>query len=59
MVLPIYVALEKIDPRLIDAARDLYSNTWRAFRKVIFPLSLPGVFAGSACSCSSPPPATS
>ena len=47
MVLPIYVALEKIDPRLIDAARDLYSNTWRAFRKVIVPLSLPGVFAGS------------
>jgi spermidine/putrescine transport system permease protein len=47
MVLPIYVALEKIDPRLIDAARDLYANTWRAFRKVVFPLSLPGVFAGS------------
>jgi spermidine/putrescine transport system permease protein len=47
MVLPIYVALEKIDPRLIDAARDLYSNTWRAFRKVVVPLSLPGVFAGS------------
>ncbi len=37
MVLPIYVALEKIDPRLVDAARDLYSNTWRAFRKVIVP----------------------
>ncbi len=47
MVLPIYVALEKVDPRLVDAARDLYSNTWRAFRKVVFPLSLPGVFAGS------------
>ena len=42
-----YVALEKIDPRLIDAARDLYSSTWRAFRKIVFPLSLPGVFAGS------------
>ena len=47
MVLPIYVALEKIDPRLIDAARDLYSNTWRAFRTIVFPMSLPGVFAGS------------
>jgi spermidine/putrescine transport system permease protein len=47
MVLPIYVALEKIDPALVDAARDLYSNTWRAFRRIIFPLSLPGVFAGS------------
>ena len=47
MVLPIYVALEKIEPRLVDAARDLYSNTWRAFRKVVVPLSMPGVFAGS------------
>jgi spermidine/putrescine transport system permease protein len=47
MVLPIYVALEKIDPRLIDASRDLYTNTWGAFRRVVFPLSLPGVFAGS------------
>ena len=47
MVLPIYVALEKIDPRLVDAARDLYANTWRAFRKVVLPLSMPGVFAGS------------
>ncbi len=47
MVLPLYVALEKIDPRLIDAARDLYSNTWRAFRTIVFPMSLPGVFAGS------------
>jgi spermidine/putrescine transport system permease protein len=47
MVLPIYVAIEKIDPGLVDAARDLYSTTWRAFRKVVFPMSLPGVFAGS------------
>jgi len=39
--------LEKIDVRLVEAARDLYSSTWRAFRKVVFPLSLPGVFAGS------------
>ncbi len=47
MVLPIYVSLEKIDLRLIDAAKDLYSNGWQAFRKVVLPLSLPGVFAGS------------
>jgi spermidine/putrescine transport system permease protein len=47
MVLPIYVAIEKIDPGLVDAARDLYSTTWRAFRKIVFPMSLPGVFAGS------------
>jgi spermidine/putrescine transport system permease protein len=47
MVLPIYVSLEKIDVRLLDAARDLFSNPFRAFRKVVLPLSLPGVFAGS------------
>ena len=47
MVLPIYVSLEKIDPRLIEAARDLYANGWSAFRKVVLPLSLPGVFAGT------------
>jgi spermidine/putrescine transport system permease protein len=47
MILPIYVSLEKIDFRLTEAAADLGSTPWRAFRKVIFPLSLPGVFAGS------------
>jgi spermidine/putrescine transport system permease protein len=46
MVLPIYVALERIDPRLVEAARDLYANPATAFRKVVFPLALPGVFAG-------------
>lgn len=47
MVLPIYVSLEKIDVRLVDAARDLYSSATGAFRKVVLPLSLPGVFAGT------------
>lgn len=47
MVLPIYVSLEKIDPRLVDAAQDLYSTSISAFRKVVLPLSLPGVFAGT------------
>jgi spermidine/putrescine transport system permease protein len=47
MILPIYVSLEKIDRRLVEAAQDLYSNPIRAFGKVVFPLSLPGVFAGS------------
>jgi spermidine/putrescine transport system permease protein len=47
MVLPLYVSLEKIDPRLIEASRDLYSNGWRAFRKVLLPLSMPGLIAGS------------
>lgn len=46
-LLPIYVSLEKVQISLIDAASDLYSNFARTFRKVIFPLSLPGVFAGT------------
>ncbi len=47
MILPIYVSLEKIDIRLLDAAKDLYSTSTSAFRKVVLPLSLPGVFAGT------------
>lgn len=47
MILPIYVSLEKIDARLIDAAKDLYSTPSQAFRRVVLPLSLPGVFAGT------------
>jgi spermidine/putrescine transport system permease protein len=47
MILPIYVSLERIDVRLVDAAKDLYSNGVRAFYKVVLPLSLPGVFAGT------------
>jgi spermidine/putrescine transport system permease protein len=41
------VALEKIDPRLIEAAGDLYAGRLEAFRRVTLPLSMPGVFAGS------------
>lgn len=47
MVLPLYVSLEKIDLRLLDACGDLYASGWSAFRRVVLPLSLPGVFAGS------------
>ena len=47
MILPLYVSLEKIDPRLIEASRDLYSSNTRSFTKVILPLSMPGVLAGS------------
>ncbi len=47
MILPLYVALEKIDVRLIEAAEDLYANRSAAFRRVTLPLALPGVFAGS------------
>src|SRR5512132_4107283 len=43
--LPLYVALERIDKRLVEAAKDLYATQWEAFRKVVWPLSLPGVFA--------------
>jgi spermidine/putrescine transport system permease protein len=46
MVLPVYVSLERIDPRVIEAARDLYATPANAFRKVILPLAMPGVFAG-------------
>ncbi len=47
MALPLYVSLEKMDHRLLDAAADLYSSRRQAFLKVTLPLSLPGVFAGS------------
>lgn len=47
MILPLYVSLEKIDARLLEASRDLYASSRTTFRKVIFPLSLPGVLAGS------------
>ena len=47
MTLPIYVSLEKIDVRLVEAAQDLYASRFSAFRRVTLPLSLPGVFAGS------------
>jgi spermidine/putrescine transport system permease protein len=47
MVLPLYVSLEKIDRRLIEAATDLYASRTTAFRKITLPLALPGIFAGS------------
>ena len=47
MTLPLYASLERIDVRLIEAATDLYSSAVTAFRKVTFPLSLPGVVAGT------------
>jgi spermidine/putrescine transport system permease protein len=47
MTLPLYVALEKIPPSLLEAAGDLYASTWSRFRKVTLPLALPGVIAGS------------
>jgi spermidine/putrescine transport system permease protein len=47
MVLPLYVSLDQIDVRLLDAAKDLYANSRRSFLRVTLPLSLPGVFAGT------------
>jgi spermidine/putrescine transport system permease protein len=47
MVLPLYASLEKIDGRLVEAAGDLYANPFKTFFKVTWPLSLPGVVAGT------------
>ena len=50
VVLPLYVALERIDPRLIEAATDLYASRLQAFLRVTLPLSISGVFAASLLS---------
>src|SRR5436305_1412997 len=47
MALPLYVSLEQIDQRLVEAAQDLYASRWKAFLRVTLPLSLPGVVAGT------------
>ena len=47
MALPLYVSLEQIDQRLIEAAQDLYASKWKAFLRITLPLSLPGVVAGT------------
>lgn len=47
MVLPIYASIERLDRRMVEAAHDLGANDWRAFWRVIWPLTLPGVIAGS------------
>ena len=47
MVLPLYAALEKFDTRLKEAAQDLGASRWHTFWKVTFPLSMPGLIAGS------------
>ena len=47
MILPLYTSLERLDPRLIEAAGDLYASPWQTFRNVTWPLSLPGVVAGT------------
>lgn len=47
MILPLFATLDRLDPRLMEAARDLYASGWQTFRHVIWPLSLPGVVAGT------------
>lgn len=46
MILPLYATLEKLDYRLVEAARDLGAGVFESFRSVVWPLSLPGVYAG-------------
>jgi spermidine/putrescine transport system permease protein len=46
MILPIYVVLDKMDPLLLEASADLGANRLETFKRVIFPLSLPGVYTG-------------
>jgi spermidine/putrescine transport system permease protein len=47
MTLPLYASLERVDPRLHEAASDLYARPFTGFRKVTIPLSMPGVVAGT------------
>lgn len=47
MILPLYASIERIDPSLLEASRDLYANARQTFRRVLLPLSMPGVIAGS------------
>ena len=47
MILPLYASIDRIDWRLVEASRDLYSTGWKSFTKIVLPLSLPGVIAGS------------
>jgi spermidine/putrescine transport system permease protein len=47
MILPLYASIERLDFALVEAARDLYASGWQAFRRVTWPLSRPGVVAGS------------
>jgi spermidine/putrescine transport system permease protein len=47
MALPLYVSLEQIDPRLLEAAKDLYASSTQAFLRVTLPLAAPGIVAGT------------
>jgi spermidine/putrescine transport system permease protein len=47
MVLPLYSSLEKLDFRMVEAGYDLYASKWQVLKRVIIPLSMPGIIAGS------------
>jgi spermidine/putrescine transport system permease protein len=47
MILPIYAALDRMDPSLIEAGKDLYGGPWQTFRHVTLPHTMQGVLAGS------------
>ena len=46
MVLPLYSVMAKLDNRIIEAAQDLGSNGWQVFRRIVLPLSVPGILSG-------------
>ena len=46
MVLPLYVAIERLDPLLVEAAWDLYASRWAVFTQVVVPLTMPGIVGG-------------
>ncbi|WP_374691993.1 ABC transporter permease [Accumulibacter sp.] len=48
MILPLYTNLEKHDPALLEAAQDLGAGSWKRFRRITLPLSMPGIWSGSA-----------
>ena len=47
MVFPLYASIDRFNWSLVEGARDLYASGWKAFRRVVWPLSRPGVIAGS------------
>ena len=46
MILPIYSSLSKMDPKIIEAAKDLGADKFKIFKKITFPMSIPGVLSG-------------
>ena len=46
MIFPLYVSLERLDKRLLEAAKDLGAGRWRTFRRVTVPLTMPGIVIG-------------